>query len=101
MGYGVQPSQTHAHTDNRDRNFMNVNFHTFHLDHHAPMDGPMDGQMDGWTLWTDKASFRVAWPQLKEELSTKPCIQCSTFDYRRFFLIQFQTKRNVIAKLKR
>ena len=38
----------------------NVCFHTFQLDHHGPTDGRTNGQ-------TDKASYRVACPQLKKE----------------------------------
>ena len=38
----------------------NARFHTFQLDHHGSIDGRMDQR-------TDKASYRVACPQLKIE----------------------------------
>ena len=39
---------------------------TFRLDHYGRTNGRMDQRMDGGTDgWTDKASYRVACPQLK------------------------------------
>ena len=44
----------------------NARFHTFQLDHH---DGPTNGPTDGRTYRrTDKASYRVACPQLKSKI---------------------------------
>ena len=57
-------------TDGRVGSGGNARFPTFRLNHYGPTDGPTDGwtdgQMDGPTNgWTNKASYRVACPQLK------------------------------------
>ena len=65
VGRGIQPPstpQSPSHTRTYTKSIKNCRFSTFRLDHHGPTDQRTDGPMD---QLTDKASYRVACPQLK------------------------------------
>ena len=49
---------THPYTHNNNCSIINTRFSRFKLKRDGPTDGPMDRR-------TDKASYRVAYPQLK------------------------------------
>ena len=66
------PPPTHSHTNNTNCSILNTRFSRFQLerDNSSVTDGPADQRTDGPTdRWTDKASYRVAGPQLKTWLS--------------------------------
>ena len=52
------PPPTHSHTNNTNWSIINTRFSRFQLERDLRTDGPTDGR-------TDKASYRVACPQLK------------------------------------
>ena len=63
------PHALHTHT----KCIYSIRFPTFQLDHHGPTDRPTNGR-------TDKASYRVACPQLKR--NREMCLSKTAFHLR-------------------